>query len=72
MMLLGFAGFGFMAYRRTKKSAAVWSIAARATQYVQFRFWVKANPPRLNHRTSDTIPFLLAGMLSASRKRFRK
>ena len=31
MMLLGFAGLGLMAYRKTKKSAAVWSIAARAT-----------------------------------------
>jgi Tfp pilus assembly protein PilV len=30
MMLLGFAGLGFMAYRRTK-SAAVQSIASRAT-----------------------------------------
>jgi hypothetical protein len=31
MLLLGFAGLGFMACRRTKKSAAVYSIAARAT-----------------------------------------
>jgi hypothetical protein len=31
MMLLGFAGLGFMAYRKTKNRAAVWSIAARAT-----------------------------------------
>jgi hypothetical protein len=32
MMLIGFAGLGFIAYRRTKKSAAVKSIAARATR----------------------------------------
>jgi hypothetical protein len=30
MMLIGFAGLGFMAYRRTKKSAAVKSIGTRA------------------------------------------
>jgi hypothetical protein len=31
MLLIGFAGLGFKAYRRTKRSAAVESIAARAT-----------------------------------------
>jgi hypothetical protein len=30
-MLIGFAGLGFVAYRRTKESAAVLPIAARAT-----------------------------------------